>query len=146
MPKFQNYQNYKCLSIIILFISIILHSCSIQRKTVVKIPEVKKVIIEKYSIRNDSVFIRRNFGRLTCISVIDTVSNRFIVEEYSKGKLSGKQYAYESDGSLVYYGEYRKGKKHGWHFGFMNGRMWSASKYKNGIETYSGVYDPPTNW
>jgi hypothetical protein len=142
MLKFLNPINL----LIILLIGIGFQSCSIQRKTVVEIPEVKKTIIEKYLIRNDSVFFRRNFGRLVCITVIDTLKNRFIVEEYRKGKLSGKQYAYESDGNLVYYGEYKKGKKHGWHFGFAYGKIWSVSKYKNGIETYSGVYDHFPNW
>lgn len=116
-------------------------SCTIQRKTIVEIPHVRKIIREKYLVRNDSVFFQKTFGRMICITILDSVKNIFTVQEFHKGKITGEKFVYESNGNLLFYGEFKNGKKNGWHFNFINGRIWVSRLYKNDVEITWGITD-----
>lgn len=83
---------------------------------------------------------------MSCISLMDSAKHTFVIQEYCKGKLSGKKFIYESNGRLAYYGEYKKGMKDGWHFSFINGKVWGAFKFKDDKEVYSGVNVPLPNF
>lgn len=127
---------------LIIFIFIVgIQSCTTQRKTIVNTPNVKKVIREKYLVRNDSVFFKKRLGRITCITILDSLNNNFVIQEFHNGKITGKKFIYESNGNLSYYGEYRKGRKDGWHFRFINGRIWISALYKDDIELSYGITD-----
>ena len=116
-------------------------SCRIQRKTIVETPHVKKVIREKYLVKNDSVFFQKRLGRTICITILDSINNKFIVQEFHNGKITGKKFIYESNGNLLFYGEYKNGKKNGWHFSFINGKIWVSMLYKDNKEITWGITD-----